>query len=175
MSQQKTFDLHADRPLPTYLRPEPEPVKRKGPPPRVKRLGPDEDVNKPPGPDFVWLPERGKWVHYTLAKASRVPLRKRERPEFRPDLIDESKFVVDKIRPFPEWPPICRETGLMAFDDKRAANAWLDRTGGKAWRLWDCESCEKVHFEPYPVDDSTSGKTPRIWDFLRRRGEEPHY
>ncbi len=106
--------------------------------------------------------------HYALAKSS-APPRRRIRPPFAPSLIDATKFYVDRVRPYPEWPLICKEANRGAFDSEKDLRAYLAKhcPAMSIYKTWECKSCLKFHAECYPLEVSgqSSGKSTRKDDF----------
>lgn len=96
-------------------------------------------------------------------------------------LVDRSKLPPQpkrKVEPWPGPERFCfmnRGLAYLKFDDKKQIDKWFEKTGGssKPYKIWTCIFCKKLHYIPFPVDDSTSGKTPRIWEFLIKMGHSP--
>ncbi len=110
-------------------------------------------------------------VHVALASCHRYPPPPRRiRPPFAPWKINSKLFIVCRIRPFPEWPLICRQENRMAFDDEKSAKAWSAKHAPMCsiWNIWTCDFCTKVHFVPYPLEitGTSGGKDIRKQNFL---------
>lgn len=114
-------------------------------------------------------------VHYAFARCSSIPVRKRKRPAFEPYKIDARKFLIDRVRPFPEWPIVCRVTGQLAFNTEKEAKQWDSRCGGMSgiYSLWLCDSCLKWHYIAYPIEitGNSSGKNIRKQYFLSKQND----
>lgn len=105
-------------------------------------------------------------VHYAFANIKKVfpPPRQRHRPKFQPFRINTALFLVCRVRPFPEWPLICKRDSYLAFDDESAAKKWLAKHGEPSiFRIWTCDFCAKVHVICYPheITGNSSGKSFR--------------
>jgi hypothetical protein len=101
------------------------------------------------------------------------PSRPRVRLAFQPFKINPRLFMVDKIRPYPEWPLICKATNFMAFASEKDAKNFSEKTSpqGSIFKMWLCEHCKMTHFEPYPLEVSgqSSGKALRKNAFATMR------
>lgn len=87
--------------------------------------------------------------HFAFAHPRKgSPSRPRVRPLFQPFKIDARKFIIDRIRPYPEWPLICIVANLPAFTDDKELNAYIEKftPGCVVLIKWDCIHCRKKHF-----------------------------
>lgn len=109
--------------------------------------------------------------HAIFANAGKTPPRpRRVRQLFMPELIDRNLFLVDPVRPYPEWPLICLTTGMMAFGDEARIKSWFALSAIYEKKV--CDSCGMIHVECYPreMTGTSSGKGLRKDYFLRTKG-----
>ncbi len=124
--------------------------------------------------DRAKVKEDSKVVHYAFANVHKYPpARRRVRPAFQPWKIDARKFIVDKIRPHPEWPLICRVANLPAFLTEKAAKACNEHMHMPMVKLWECRHCGQWHYWSSTPTDSNgqfaagAGDVPqRILDLI---------
>lgn len=136
------------------------------PPPRVAVVA--ADAPKPLA--------KSLFVHYAFENiGKRPPEPKRKRPEPLP--YDETLFMNGTVRPYPEWPLICREANTTSFVDEKSLRSWYATTSASIYRTWHCDFCKHFHAEcsPGEVSGTSSGKANRKWEFLRKKGIEPDY
>lgn len=79
--------------------------------------------------------------------------------------VDSQIFDNDSIRPYPDWPLICKDENRLAFESEKQCVQWLKKfcMDSHLKRIWFCPICDKFHHECYPleVSGSSSGKAFR--------------
>lgn len=100
--------------------------------------------------------------HFALANLSRTAKNRIRLPARQ---VDSQIFDNDAIRPYPEWPLICKDENRLCFDSEQACKKWLAKfmMDKNIETIWFCPICDKFHHQCYPLEVSgqSSGKTTR--------------
>lgn len=141
--------------------------------PSIDRLADMPRWKKPPQRHVT---NKRMFQHYAFANVSDFspkapPVR---RQKFQPELIDRTKFLVCKVRPYPEWPLICIKENLPAFETEKDAKKWHDKSMSSPYKMFTCRFCGKVHAvcPPNDITGQSSGKNLRKQQFLRKYNAE---